>query len=100
MIKKRKYKLDKDNTTDQINKDTQFFTKKQYYHIYPTPSAREGYDTWSFFFKRDLTGLNSDFSFSKTSCLTKAEEPSLPYYLPIAGGRIIGFIPLPRALVL
>ena len=28
-----------------------------------------------------------------------AEEPSLPYYLPIAGGRIIGFIPFPRVLV-
>ena len=25
---------------------------------------------------------------------------SLPYYLPIAGGRIIGFIPFPRVLVL
>ena len=32
--------------------------------------------------------------------LTKAEEPSLPYYLPIARGRIIGFIPFPRVLVL
>ena len=30
--------------------------------------------------------------------LTKAEESSLPYYLPIAGGRIIGFIPFPRVL--
>ena len=29
-----------------------------------------------------------------------AEEPSLPYYLPIVGGRIIGFIPFPRVLVL
>ena len=29
----------------------------------------------------------------------KAEEPSLPYYLPIAGRRIIGFIPFPRVLV-
>ena len=29
-----------------------------------------------------------------------AEEPSLLYYLPIAGGRIIGFIPFPRVLVL
>ena len=29
-----------------------------------------------------------------------AEEPSLPYYLPIARGRIIGFIPFPRVLVL
>ena len=52
------------------------------------------------FFKRSLTGLNSEFSFSLTSCLTKAEEPSLSYYLPIAGGRIIGFIPFPRVLVL
>ena len=52
------------------------------------------------FFKRSLTGLNSEFSFSCTSCLTKAEEPSLPYYLPIGGGRIIGFIPFPRVLVL
>ena len=34
------------------------------------------------------------------SCLTKAEDPSLPYYLPIAGGRIIGFIPSPGVLVL
>ena len=32
--------------------------------------------------------------------LDKAEEPSLSYYLPIAGGRIIGFIPFPRVLVL
>ena len=53
-----------------------------------------------FFFKRSLTGLNSEFSFSYTSCLTKAEEPSLPHYLTIAGGRIIGFIPFPRVLVL
>ena len=28
------------------------------------------------------------------------EEPGLPYYLPIAEGRIIGFIPFPRVLVL
>ena len=40
------------------------------------------------------------FSFTKTSCLTQAEEPCLPYYLPIAGGRIIGFIPFPGVLVL
>ena len=67
--------------------------------IFTNPSARAGYDTRSIF-RRSLTGLNSEFSFSKTSCLTKAEEPSLSYYLPIAGGRIIGFIPFPRVLVL
>ena len=65
----------------------------------PTPPLRARYDTRSIF-KRSLTGLNSEFSFSLTSCLTKAEESSLPYYLPIARGRIIGFIPFPRVLVL
>ena len=52
------------------------------------------------FFKRSLTGSNSEFSFSYTCCLTKAEEPCLSYYLPIAGGRIIGFTPFPMVLVL
>ena len=70
-----------------------------YLSIFPNPSARARYDTRSIF-KRSLTGLNSEFSFSHTSCLTKAKELSLPYYLPIAGGRIIGFIPFPRVLVL
>ena len=63
--------------------------------LFTNPSARAGYDTRSIF-KRSL---NPEFSFSKTSCLTKAEELSLPYYLPTAGGRIIGFIPFPRVLV-
>ena len=67
--------------------------------LFTNPSARAGYDTRSIF-KQSLTGLNSEFSFFWTSCLTKAEEPSLSYYLPIAGGRIIGFIPFPRVLVL
>ena len=67
--------------------------------LFTNPSTRAGYDTRSIF-KRSLTGFNSEFSFSYTSCLTKAEEPSLSYYLPIAGGRIIGFICFPRVLVL
>ena len=50
--------------------------------IFTNPSAQVGYDTRSIF-KQSLTGLNSELSFSLTSCLTKAEEPSLPYYLPI-----------------
>ena len=66
--------------------------------IFTNLSAWAGCDIGSFF-KQSLTGLNSEFSFL-TSCLTKAEEPSLPYYLPIAGGRIIGFKPFPRVLVL
>ena len=67
--------------------------------LFTNRSARAGYDTRSLF-KRSLTGLNSEFSSSLTSCLTKAEEPSLSYYLSIAGGRIIEFIPFPRVLVL
>ena len=46
-----------------------------------------------------VTGLNSEFSFSLTDCLSKAREPILPYYLPIAGGRIIVLITFPRVLV-
>ena len=65
---------------------------------FTNPSARAGYDTRSIF-KQSLTGFNSEFSFAETSCLTKAEEPCLPYSLPIAGGRIIGFIPFSRVLV-
>ena len=41
-------------------------------------------NTW-LTFKWAIAGLNSVFSFSKTSCCTKANEPSLPCYLPIAG---------------
>ena len=67
--------------------------------IFTNPSTLVGYDTRSIF-KQSLIGLNSEFSVSWTSCLTKAEETSLSYYLPIAGGRIIGFIPFPRVLVL
>ena len=66
--------------------------------ILTNPSTRIGYDTRSVF-KRSLTGLNSEFSFSYTSCLTKTEDLSLPHYLPITGGRIFGFIPFPRVLV-
>ena len=51
----------------------------------PTPPLGQDM-TQGQFFKRSLTDLNSELFFSQTSCLTKAEEPSLPYYLPIAGG--------------
>ena len=67
-------------------------------YIFTYPSTWVGCDTRSIF-KLILTGLNSELSFSIT-CHTKVEEPSLPYYLPIAGGRTVGFIPFPRILVL
>ena len=73
--------------------------KQMIYHIYPTPPLRQDMPQGQFF-KQSLTGLNSEFSFSLTCCLTKAEEPSLHYYLPIVGGKIIGSIPFPRVLVL
>ena len=41
-------------------------------------------------FQRSKAGLNSEFF------LNKAKEPGLPYYLSIARGRIVGFIPFPR----
>ena len=48
-----------------------------------------------------ISPLFRQFFFKATQCcLTKAEEPSLSYYLPIAEGRIFGFIPSPRVLVL
>ena len=74
-----------------------FYASFSRYTLFTNPSTREGYDKRSIF-KLSLAGLNSEFSFSSTSCLTKAEEISLSYYLPIAGGRIIGFVPLPRVL--
>ena len=68
------------------------------YSYLPTPPLGQDM-TQGQFFKQSLMGLNSEFSFPLSSCLIKTEEPSLPYYLPIAGGRIIGFIPFPRVLV-
>ena len=35
-----------------------------------------------------------------TGCHTKVKEPSLPYYLPIAEGRIVGYIPFSRVSAL
>ena len=65
----------------------------------PNPFTRAGYDTRPIF-KWSLTSLNSEFSFFKTNCFNKAEEPRLAYYLPLAGGRIIGFILFRMVLVL
>ena len=44
-------------------------------------------------YKRSLTDLNSEFSFSYTGYHTKVEEFSLLNNLTIAGGRKIGFRP-------
>ena len=43
--------------------NTFLFNTQQYKVLFTNPSARAGYDTRSIF-KRSLTGLNSEFSFS------------------------------------
>ena len=68
------------------------------YKYYPTPFSKEGCDTISIF-KQSKAGLNSEFSFSYSGCLTEAKEPSMPYYLLIAGERTDGLMPFPRTLV-
>ena len=47
-----------------------------------------------------ISGVYPVWIQSFPSCLTKTEELSLAKYLPIAGWRIIGFIPFQRVLVL
>ena len=71
--------------------------KKKYVLTNPSAWARCGTRS---ILKWSLTGLNLDFYLSNTGCLTKAEEPSLPYYLPIDEGWIIEFIYFPRVLTL
>ena len=56
-----------------------------------------GIGWWGWFFLS--SGLNSEFSFSLTGCLTKIKEPSLSYNLSIAGEKIAGFIPFLGVLV-
>ena len=67
--------------------------------IFTYPTARAGCDAKSIF-KRSFIKLNLEFSFSKTGCHIEVEEFSLTHYLPIAGAKIIGFIPFPRVLAL
>ena len=44
------------------------------------------------------TGYNTKFSFSQTSCQTKAKEPSLPQDFSITGVGREGLVPFPRLL--
>ena len=66
--------------------------------------------TQTFHHKQDVTqgqfssGVHlvwiQSFFFSLIGYHTKVKEPSMPYYLPIAGKRIVGFIPFWKDLVL
>ena len=70
-----------------------------YVYVYiPNTTARTGCDTRSIF-KRSLTRLNSEFSFSETDYHAQVKEPSPPDYLPIAGGGMVGFISFQRYLL-
>ena len=54
---------------------------------YPFTEVQSVYSTTP----ADWASLNSEFSFWQFGCRTKTKEPSLLYYLPIAGERIIEF---------
>ena len=66
-----------------------------YIYLFPPYLERAECDTRPIF-KRCLTGLNSAFSFAENSNHAKVKDLCLPYYLHIAFGRIIGFIPFPK----
>ena len=67
----------------------------RYKHL-PNLSVRPGCDTESVF-KRSLTGLISEYFFSKTGCPAKVKEPSLHHCLP-TDERRIGFMPFTKVL--
>ena len=96
------------NQTKQIHQLilTSYFSLKYIYiyiyiyiYVFIIPSAQTECDKRSIF-KWNLTGLNTEFSFSLTDCQTRAKEFSLSNYLPIAEVRTIGLIPFSRVLVL
>ena len=81
------------------------FTHKPHIYIYGsiffihliTPISSHDQDvTQSQFCKWSLTGLKSEFSFLREIVLPRLKTPSLSYYLPIAGERMVGFIPFPK----
>ena len=45
-----------------------------------------------------FSDLNAAFSFSETGCRSKIKESSLLYYLPIVGGKIIGYVSFPKGI--
>ena len=67
-----------------------------YIYVFINSSAGAMSDKRSVFW-RSLTGFHSEFS----GCHIKVKEPSLPYYSASSyGGRIAGFMPFLRGLVL
>ena len=64
--------------------------------ILPTLSCE--HDVTQGEFLSGVLQVSFQFSFFKTSSHTKIKENRLPDYLLIAGGGIIGFIPIPRLM--
>ena len=54
-------------------------------------SARTVCDSWSIF-KRNLTDINSDFSFFSSGCHTTVKKPCLSSNFFRTGGRIVRFM--------
>ena len=72
-----------------------------YFCLYSTPLPQAGIDTKTIL-KQSKAGMNSEISFSKTGCLAKAKEPSLPNSLSLARVGIVRcrthkFMPFPGA---
>ena len=67
--------------------------------LFINPSARAGYDTRSIF-KQSLTVWIQSFPSPRLVASPRLKNLVCLTLLPIAGGRIIGFIPFPRVLVL
>ena len=63
----------------------------------PTPpyeqDAKQGQ-----FFMQHLTGFNSEFSFLKLVPIPRLKSTVYLTIQPIAGGRIVGFIPFPKGI--
>ena len=66
--------------------------------IYPNSRPQISCNTRSIF-KRNITGSNSEFSFSLTGCRKKVKHLSRFYYLLMTEGRRNVFLSSPRELV-
>ena len=64
-------------------------------YLFTNPSEQAGYDIRSIFLQRLKAWIQS-FPSKLAAYQTSDKEPSLPYYFPITGGRIHGFIAFTR----
>ena len=79
--------------------ETDIFLSYNWLYVFTQP-LRHKQDVSKGQFLSGIQFVWIQFSLSLTSCHTTVKEPSLSYYLLMAGRRIIGFIPFPKVLVL